>query len=100
MNLKPQDAIVTVQYVGESRTKGTWQRPEGLRRFVIGAEKTTGNSSGERVLGLTTLDAWKATLCQRARDKGLRLHIKYRETRYFDADLLFVELVHDDTVSV
>jgi hypothetical protein len=90
MNLKPQDATVWITYVSESRTKGTWQRPDGLRRFVIGAEKTTGDSLGERLIGLTTLDPWKASICIQARDQKFQLAIKFRETRFFDHDLLWV----------
>lgn len=84
------DALVTVQYTEERVTKG------GLRQFLIGAEKTTGDSLSERRIGLQTLNQWKAALCQQAKDKGLVLHIKYRTTRYFDADLLFVELAKDE----
>lgn len=95
MNLKPHDAIVTIQYVSESRTRGSWSYPDGRRRFVIGAEKTTGESKGERLIGLTTLDPWKASLCVQARDKKFPLAIKYRDTRYFDKDLLWVGLVKE-----
>jgi hypothetical protein len=87
--LKLHDAVVTIDYVKETVTRG------GLRRFEIGAENVVGQSLGERLIGLTTLDQWKASLCQQAKEKGLRLHIKYRETIYFDAALLFVELVMD-----
>jgi hypothetical protein len=89
-------ATVTIQYVEESRTRGTWQRPDGIRRFVIGAEKTTGESLGERRIGLTTLDPWRASLCLQAKDKGFKLFIKYKLTRWFDADLLHCEVVKDE----
>jgi hypothetical protein len=98
MNLKPQDAIVTITYVSESRTKGTWSYPEGRRRFVIGAEKTEGDELTKRI-GLTTLDPWKASLCMQARDKKFPLAIKFRETRYFDADLLWVGLVKEEATA-
>ncbi len=88
-------ATVTIQYVNESRTRGTWARPDGLRRFVIGASRTTGESLGERLINFTTLDTWKASLCQQARDKGLTLQVKYQLTRFFDANLLHVELVKE-----
>ncbi len=87
--------IVTIQYVNESRTRGSWGHPDGLRRFVIGAEKTTGQSLSETRLSFSTLDPWKASLCQRARDEHLMLRVKYQMTRYFDANLLHVELVKD-----
>ncbi len=90
--LKLHDAIVTIKYVEERPTKG------GLRSFLIGAENVVGQSLGERVIGLTTLDQWKASLCASAKDKGLKLHIKYRETRFFDASLLFVEVAREETV--
>src|SRR6185369_17791516 len=99
MNLKPQEAIVTITYVSESRTRGTWSHPDGRRRFAIGAEKITGDSLGERLLGLTTLDPWKASLCMRARDTGRKLSIKFRDTRYFDQDLLWIGPVPDEQVS-
>ena len=78
-----------IQYVSESRTKSTWGHPEGRRRFVIGAEKTTGEGFDKRV-SFTTLDPWKASLCIQARDQHLKLAVKYRDTLYFDADLLWV----------
>ena len=99
MNLAPQSAVVRISYVSESRTKSTWQFPEGKRRFVIGAVKTTGESLGERNVSLTTLDPWKASLCIQARDKQFPLQIKYRDTRYFDADLLWVGMVTDQGAS-
>jgi hypothetical protein len=93
---KLHTATVTIKYVQESRTRGTWQHPDGRRRFVIGAEKTTGDSLGERLLGLSTLDPWRASLCLQAKDKGLRLFVKYRMTRFFDAELLHCEVVKDE----
>ncbi len=98
MNLAVQEAMVYISYVSESRTKPVYPDTEGKRRFVIGAEKTTGNSSGERLLGLTTLDPWKASLCTQARDKKFPLRIKYRATRYFDADLLWCGMVESEQV--
>lgn len=95
MNLAVQVAIVTIQYVSESRTKGTMQYPEGIRRFVIGAERTTGDSLGERLIGLTTLNQWIASLCVQARDQKFTLRIKFRDTRYFDKDLLYAETLKD-----
>lgn len=100
MDLKPYEAIVTITYVKESRTKGTWAHPDGRRRFVIGAEKVDGNSLGERLIGLTTLDAWRASLCDQARQQGRKLKVIYRKTRFFDCDLLHVETVKTDQVSV
>jgi len=92
-------ATVTITYVQESRTKGTWSHPDGRRRFVIGAEKTTGDSLGERLIGLTTLDPWRASLCLDASPNGnhpgRKLFIKYKLTRWFDCELLHVETVKD-----
>jgi hypothetical protein len=85
-----QEATVTVQYVSESKTRAVLNQPEGRQRWVIGAEKTTGDSKGERMLGLTTLNPWMASLCIQARDQKFTVAIKYRETKYFDADLLWV----------
>ena len=67
-----------------------------MRRFVIGAERTTGTSLGERLISFTTLDPWAASLCQQARDKKLTLRVKYQLTRWFDANLLHVELAKDE----
>lgn len=93
---KLHTAIVTIQYVQESRTRGNWQSPSGLRRFVIGAEREpTGNTLEETRLSFSTLDPWKASLCQQAREKHLTLRVKYQLTRYFDANLLHVELAKD-----
>ncbi len=86
------DTVVTVQYVQETVTQG------GLRRFLIGAEKLTGDSLGERLISFSTLSEWKASLCDQAKKGGLRLHVKYRLTRWFDADLLFVEVAKDAEV--
>ncbi len=88
MDRAPYDDVVTIQYVSESRTK-----VQGLRRWVIGAERTTGQSVGERLIGLTTLDPLKASLCIQARDKKFQVQIKHRKTAYFDDDLLWVGLV-------
>lgn len=99
MNLKPQQATVWISYVSESRTKGTWNHPDGRRRFVIGAERTTGESIGERLLGLTTLDPWMASLCIRARDKHVAVDIKFKDTRYFDKDLLWVGLAKTEKIA-
>lgn len=87
-------AIVKISYVEERPSKG------GLRRFLIGAERTDteGDTLAETRLGFSTLDPWKASLCSQARDKGFPLHVKYRLTRYFDADLLFVEMVKPEPV--
>ncbi len=86
---KLYDTVVTVQYVQETVTAG------GLRRFLIGAEKSTGDSLGERLVSFSTLSQWKASLCDQAKKSGLRLHVKYRLTRWFDADLLFVEVAKE-----
>lgn len=83
------DSIVTVQYFEETITKG------GLRRFLFGVERTTGESLLDRRIGLATLDPWKASLCKQALEQGLTLHIKHRKTRWFDDTLLFVEVVHE-----
>ena len=97
MVTKIHDAVVTIQYVQEgTRTKTTWKSPHGLRRFYIGAEKTTGDSLGEWLISMTTLDPWKASLCSQARDKHFRLKIRYKETPFFDAALLSVEMVKDE----
>lgn len=94
---KLHTATVTIQYVEESRTRATWNRPDGLRRFVIGASKVPeGETLGETRLSFTTLDPWKASLCQQARDKHLTLFVKYQLTRFFDANLLHVEMVKDE----
>lgn len=98
-NIGPQSALVTIQYVNESRTKAFPQYPEGKRRFVIGAERTTGDSLMERLISLTTLDEWQASLCEQARSKGMVLAIKFRETRYFDRDLLWVGQPEESQVS-
>lgn len=92
--MKPEAAIVTIHSVREEATRN----PQ-YRRFLITAEQTTGASSGERVLGLTTLDEWKASLCRQSKLKGFPLAITYRATGYFDRDLLSVELVKDEQVS-
>ncbi len=90
-------ATVTIAYVQESKTRGTWSHPGGLRRFVIGANRTdaAGDSLAEMRLSFSTLDPFKATLCLQAREKGLQLRVKYQLTRFFDANLLHVELVKD-----
>lgn len=85
-------ATVTIDYVQESVTKG------GLRRFLIGAtraETTPVDPLADRVLSFTTLNQWKAALCDQAQKSGATLLVKYRLTRYFDADLLHVELLKD-----
>lgn len=91
-NITPHEAIVRIAYVDESRTRGTWHNPHGRRRFVIGAEKTEGEGL-TRHISFSTLDPWKASLCQQARDKHFPVAVKYRGTRYFDCDLLWVGLV-------
>lgn len=88
------DTVVTVQYVQETVSKG------GIRRFLIGAEKLTGDSLGERLISFSTLSQWKAALCEQAKEGGFRLHVKYRLTRWFDADLLFVEVAKESEVPV
>ena len=99
MNLAVQTAVVTITYVSESMTKAVYPRP-GIRRFVIGAENTVGDSLGERLIGLTTLDPWKASLCSQARDKGFSVRIKFRDTRYFDKDLLYIERAEAPTTEM
>ncbi len=89
MVTKLHDAVVKVSYVVKNVTKG------GLPRFLIDAEKTTGDSLGERLVSFSTLSQWKWTLCHEAKEKGLLLHVKYRETAWFDCDLLFVEVAKD-----
>lgn len=84
-DLKPYAATVSIRYVQETVTKG------GLRRFTIGAERD-GTTLAERYLSFTTLNAWKASLCSQAKDQGFQLSVKYRDTGFFDADLLFVEM--------
>lgn len=80
------DAVVSVQYVHESLTKG------GLRRFLIGAERTDGGDAlADRYVSFATLNQWKAALADQARQQGFLLHVKYKDTAWFDADLLFVE---------
>jgi len=85
--------------VQERRTRATWQRPLGLRRFLIQAEKTTGDSSGERALSFSTLDQFSATLCDRAWKLGFLVKVRYKHTRFFDHQLLSVELVKDSQAS-
>ncbi len=96
---KLHTATVTITYVQQSRTRGTWARPDGLKRWVIGAENIHGESLGERLIGLTTLDPLKASLCDRARQSGQRLLIKYRRTKWFDSDLLYVELAKEQAAT-
>ncbi len=86
MSSKLQSATVIIQSVRESRTKGTVWRPEGQRRFTIVATYPNGD------VGLTTLDAWKASLCDQARMKGQRVAITFRDTGFFDKSLVSVEL--------
>lgn len=83
MNQEVQEAIVTIAYVQESPTKG------GLRRFLIGAERE-GDTLSERYLSFTTLDQFKASLCERHKVSGVPLAVKFRATGYFDYNLLWV----------
>lgn len=92
------EAVVAIRYVDESRTRGTWHNPLGKRRFVIGAEKQDGPDGLTRHISFSTLDPWKASLCSQARDKRFLVAVKYRGTRYFDADLLWVGMVEPGTV--
>lgn len=84
MRLRPESAVVTISYVQESPTR------QGLRRFLIGAERE-GVTLAERYLSFTTLDPLKASRCDRARIGGEKLFVRYRDTGYFDYDLLFVD---------
>lgn len=86
------EATVTIYSVRESRTKPTHQRPAGWRRFLIGAERTSGELL-TKAITLTTLDPWKASLCDQARQSGRTVRIAFRDTGYFDADLVSVEIV-------
>jgi len=97
---KVETSLVRIQYVQESRTRATWGNPHGLRRFVIGAERQpSGDTLAETRLSFSTLDPLKASLCQRAIPSaaraGLVLRVKHQKTRYFDDELLHVEMVKE-----
>lgn len=83
-------ATIKVMYVKETVTKG------GLRRFEIGAERVPGGETlAERYLSFATLNQFKASLCLQARERGQLLAVKFRNTAWFDADLLAVELAKE-----
>lgn len=89
----PQTAVVTITNVHETPVRN----PIGtlpLRRFAIQASKVDDDPDGGRWdahLSLSTLDQWKASLCDQAMKAGLELRVTYRPTGYWDDDLLSVE---------
>ena len=86
MDQSPREAIVTISYVQETLTKS------GLRRFLIGAELAGSGEHfpvlSDRYLSFTTLDQWKASLCDQYRKSGQPLKVSYRATGYFDQQLV------------
>jgi translation initiation factor 1 (eIF-1/SUI1) len=71
-----KSVTVKIQRVGESPT-----RVPGLRAFTIDAAP---DLERPETLGLQfqTVDAWKATLCDRARQTGRPVRVTWKRTTY------------------
>lgn len=80
----PQSALVRITRVTESKTR------RGDRRFLIEAERVNSEPC-DRFLSLTTLNQWIASVCDQAWKAGLSLSVMYRDTGYFDKDLMVVK---------
>lgn len=93
MRSEPHTALVTITNVHETPVK-TRLGTLPMRRFEIQAAKTTDDPEGgswNKHLSFTTLDQWKASICDQAQKQGLQLKVTYRPTGYWDHDLLAVE---------
>jgi hypothetical protein len=96
---KIETSLVRITYVQESRTRSTWGHPDGLRRLVIGAEREpTGDTLAETRLSFslllnTTRRELYASLCAQAWKMSFPVVVKHRKTRFFDDELLHVEMV-------
>ena len=93
MTKAPQTDLVTITNVHETPVKNRLGTVP-MRRFEIQAAKTTDDPEGgsfQKHLSLTTLDQWKASICDQALKAGLVLRVTYRPTGYWDHDLLAVE---------
>lgn len=90
---QPETAVVNITLVNELPVKNKIGAIP-MRRFDIQAAKVDDDPEGgswNKHLSFTTLDQWKASLCHQAQQAGLPLKVTYRNTGYWDADLLSVE---------
>lgn len=78
------EATVLIRRFEEYKTKRT-----GLMRYVMYARRVEEDHDTNWI-PLTTLNAWRASLCKRAWETERPVTITYRGTGYFDFDLLSV----------
>jgi len=92
-SLEKHTDLVTITNVHETPVKNRLGVTP-MRRFEIQAARTTDDPAGgawDKHLSFSTLDQWKASLCDQALKAGLTLKVTYRPTGYWDHDLLNVE---------
>lgn len=65
-----ETVVVKIQRVSEGRTRPDWKHPKGRRRFEIDAVPVDDPSTA---VWCSTLDPWRASLCDRARQSGQTL---------------------------
>ncbi len=73
MGSRPLSTVtLTIFRVTESKT-----RTPGVRAFLIEGDTPQG-----RLVQVQTIDPWRATLCDRARQTHQPITVQYEETRY------------------
>ncbi len=90
-------ADVRIYAVAESQTRGNAKKPYGYTRFEVRATRIDGPGL-HRYMTFATFDAFKASLCKRAKELGRIARITYEPSRFFDDDLKRVELLTTEDV--
>lgn len=99
--MKPHEETVLVRIlkVTEQRTRPDWQHPQGRRRFAIDAARVADASAP---IWCSTLDPWKASLCQRFVQSPTPLLITIRQVTLhgrFGSTAKVFNLVHVETAT-
>lgn len=90
-SLAPVTATVRIRVVREVPTRQRLGVPP-VRRFEILAEDVRGQAVNiDRYVSLTTLDQWKASLCDQAMKVDLPLVVTFQDTGYFDKTIVAIE---------
>lgn len=80
----PERALLTIYRVHESPTR------TGQPRFTIDAQRVDSDLF-TRYVSLTTLDQWRASLCDQAMKVELPLVVTFRDDGYFDKTIVAIE---------
>lgn len=83
--MRPLTETVTISSIESATVRG------GFTRYTILAERGESVGRLDHWLSLTTLNDLRAAACERAKATDTPVTVTYRDTGYFDRDLVAVE---------